>query len=420
MSQVQSAKIRKTIAIVGGGFGGVRAALDLARRAGTQHDIVLLSDKPHFEYTPTLYKVVTGGSALEVCIPLATIFRDLPVRLVEARVTDIDLSQRTIKCESGYTTTYDYLVLALGSETAYFNIPGLSDLSFSFKSTYEALQLKKHLEGVFASAAQTKTADDKVSLGHIVIVGAGASGTELAGEMAEYARCLAKKYSVDPGLVTIDLFEGAPRVLPLLPPEVSERVKQRLHELGINVFLNRVLMKEEVDGVFLKDMQLKTKTVIWTAGVKPNALVAKIAGLSLDKRGKVVVNEFLQPPGFTNVFIVGDIAATEFSGMAQTAMAAGAYVARAILSPRTIKPFKPKKPAYSIPVGPSWAATIFGPLTLYGYAGWILRRAADLRYFTTILSPWQALTAFRNGKKLACDCKTCQAVLVPDALTQSK
>ncbi len=401
------AKNPETIVVVGGGFGGVATALDLARRSRRgQYEIILISDKPHFEYTPTLYRVVTGGSALEVCVPLAKIFAGTNVRLIEAKVTGIDLAHRTISCAGGYGTAFDRLVLALGSETAYFNIPGLAELSYGFKSTYEALILKKHLEGVMSVVATASAQEEKVALAHVAIVGAGASGTELAAELAIYLQDLARRHGIDAGLVTIDLFEGAPRVVPLVAPEISARIKSRLHALGVNVFLNRTLLKEEIDGVYLKDMQMKAKTVIWTAGVKPHHLLASVAGLSFDKRGKVIVNESLQVPGCEQVYVVGDGASTEFSGMAQTAIAGGQYVARKILG-QAPGPFKPRQPVYAIPVGPGWAAVALGPVHLYGRLGWWLRRFADWRYLLSILSWADAWRAFRAGRRLATHCSIC-------------
>ncbi len=299
--------------------------------------------------------------------------------------------------------------MALGSETVYFDIPGLKEYSFGFKSIQEALRLKRHLHEVFASCELSQK-EDKVCSAQIVVVGGGASGVELAGELAIYTKDLAKKHNMEPSLVTIDLIEAAPRILPTMPPDVSEKARVRLQSLGVNIFLNRALMKEEFDEIYLKDIELKAKTVIWTAGVKPHHLYTQVAGLSFDKRGKVIVDATLRPSGFENVFVVGDASSTEFSGMAQTAVLDGKSVAKNVkrlLSNQTPTPASSKKPSYAIPVGPGFAVVLLGSLRVYGFVGWVIRRLIDLKFFMSILPFNKALLAFQSGKTVCESCLIC-------------
>jgi len=123
----------KRVVIVGGGFGGISAALELEKKRIPNLKIVLVSDRSHFEYTPALYRVVTGRSPLEVCIPLREIFEGKEVEVLEDTIIEADLDNKTLKGKSESNYSFDFLVLALGSETAYFNIPGLKELSFNFK-----------------------------------------------------------------------------------------------------------------------------------------------------------------------------------------------------------------------------------------------------------------------------------------------
>lgn len=403
------ARQKKKIVIVGGGFGGIRCALDLAKKNLKDAKIVLISDKPHFEYHASLYRVVTGRSPLEVCVPLFEIFGGKNVEIVEDLIIDADLKNKIIKGESGSRYSFDFLVLALGSETAYFDIPGMEALCFSFKSIKDALALKRHIHNMFEACKAGGVVRGVCAL-HIVVVGGGASGTELAGELALYAKKLARKHKIDPSLPTIDIVEASRRLLPGLPPDISETVKKRLHSLGVNVFLNRSIVKKEIEDVYLKDMIMKTKTVVWAAGVRPNFLFSKIQGLFPDKSGRVIVDEHLQAEGRENVFIVGDGAATVFSGMAQTALADGKYAADAIrrkIKGKNVPVYRPKRPSYAVPAGSGWAAVLFGSLRLYGRAGWMVRRLADLRFFLSILPFGKALTAFRAGKELAESCPVC-------------
>ena len=314
-----SLKPSKKIVIVGGGFGGIRAALDLAKRKLPNAKIVLISDKPYFEYSAALYRAATGRSLLEARIPLKEIFNDTGVEIIEDAVARINLKEKILVGGSDSRYSFDFLVLSLGNETAYFNIPGLQELSFGFKSVNEALRLKKHLHELFASCEKINAAE-KICAARIIIIGAGASGAELAGELAVYRQKLAKNHRLDPSLIAINLIEAAPRILPLLPEDVSKRVEQRLRDLGVDIFLNKAVTKEDVEGIYLKDMEIKTKTVVWAAGLKPNYLYGETAGLEIDKKGRVLVNEYLQPKDYENVFVIGDAAATLYTGMAQTAI----------------------------------------------------------------------------------------------------
>lgn len=395
----------KKIVIVGGGFGGVRAALDLAGKKIPGAHITLISDKPHFEYTPALYRVVTGRSPLEVCIPLHEIFAGRDVEVVQDQITAIDVSAKTLAGQSGARYGYDYLVLALGSETSYFNIPGIKENSFGFKSIAEALRLKRHLHEVFVGYKEKKDGAMK-----FVIIGAGASGVELAGELAIYLKQLTRRHKLKKPPVSIDLIEAAPRALASMPEDVSGWVADRLKKLGVNLMLGKTVTEEEASEVHLKDVVLKTKTVIWTVGVRPNHLYSEISDLSFDKKGKVEVNEYLEAVHAPDVYVIGDAAGTPYSGLAQTAGAdakcATENIRRKILGER-LKKYKPQKPAHAIPVGPGWAAVVIGGLKICGRLGWWLRRAADLRFFLSILPPKKALAAFQSGKTICESCSIC-------------
>ena len=155
---------------------------------------------------------------------------------------------------------------------------------------------------------------------------------------------------------------------------------------------------------------MKTKTVIWAAGVKGNHLFLEIKGLDCNKQGRVLVNQYLQPDKFENVFILGDGADTDYSGMAQTAIYDGRYVAKNILKKlgnKTILPYQVRKPFYVISLGSNWVAASIGNLKVYGKIGWWLRRLADLRFFLSILPFKNAILAWREGETLWEICPIC-------------
>ena len=398
------------VVILGGGFGGVRAAMDLAKSGSRSLDITLISAKPHFEYYPTMYKVVTGRSTAQVCVPLAELFHNSKVNVVEDYITEIDLEARLLKGGIGSPYGYDYLILAPGSETGYFNLPGLPDVSYGFKSIQEALALRKHLYETVAPVAADAPPEQRVINNHFMVVGAGPTGVELSAELVRYGKELAVSRGTDPSLVTVDLVEASPRVLPTFPPEVSAIVEKRLHSLGVNIFTNRNVTKADVENLYLKDMTVRTRTIVWSAGVSSNRLLKAIKGLELDKRGRVVVDGHLQAKGHKGVFVIGDAASTQYAGLAQTANSDASFAAYAVLSAASKKPlptYVAHKPIYAVPTGHGWAAVVWGPFRFYGRFGGILRELADLRYFLGILPPHRALRMLMKGNEKSRNCAVC-------------
>lgn len=394
------------VVIVGGGFGGVAAALALQKQHDRRLDITLVSDRPHFEYHAALYRVVAGHSPLEVCIPLSTIFPSNDVKVVEDKIAAIDTEKNLATGQDGARYHYDSLVFAVGSQTQYFGVPGLDKYSFGVKSITEALKLKRHLHELLTETA----GQEKKPAIHIVVAGGGATGVEVAGELAVYTQKLARNHNLSPSQITIDLFEAGERLLGIMPKWTSELAAKRLRALGVNIYLHTAIQKEQVEEVYLPDMKMKTKTVIWTAGVGPNDLTKSLKGVSLTKSGKIEVDQQLRATALANFYVVGDAAATKFSGMAQTALRDGQFVAETIVRQLRSRPLganKPVAPSYAVPIGPGWALVEANGLRMDGKIGWIFRRFVDLRFFRKIL-PWNlALTAFQDGGRLSETCSAC-------------
>lgn len=405
---MQTSTSMHRVLIVGGGFGGITAAQKLARSGAKNLSIRLVDPKSYMEYHAAIYRLVTGRSPMESCIPYADLLQGCDVELVKDAIVSVDLHKKVAVGTSGSDYSYDSLILAVGSETSYFGIEGIKENAYGIKTVDEALRLKRHIHQSFEDI---KTTENKTPALHIVVIGGGASGVELAGELAAYTQVLAQKHGVDSSFITIDLIEAMPRLLPMLPERVSKKVLWRLRKVGVNVYLNRSVVKEEMDRLFLKDMEMTAKTVVWTAGMKANSLASKIAGIPVDKRGRVQVTNNLTVEGQTNVYVIGDAAATKYSGMAQTAIADAKYVSRSILAfikGSTISAYRQPAPAYSVPVGPKWAATVYHGMQFFGRMGWILRRAADFRAFLTLLSIGAAFHAFLGGETRIEACPVCE------------
>lgn len=398
----------KRILILGGGFGGVRTALDLARQNIPDTEILLVSDKHHFEYPPALYKLATGKSPMEMCIPLGDIFRTRKVQFVVDTITGGSLDKKTVFGGSGSRYRYDYLVLALGAETSYFGIPGVAELSYDIKSVGSALKLKKHLHDLFFSHAGLRKGDLMAQF-QFVIVGGGPAGVELAGSLREYARGLATMHGIPQNLVTVDVLQAAPRLLPTMNEKVSRLALERLDHLGVNVILNRAVTGEDASGVKLADIRLNAKTIIWTAGVRPSHVYLAMKSLALDKGGRIVVDEMLSVPGAKNVFVIGDSASTPFAGTAQTAIHDAMYVARIIGATEKGKPmpkYMTKKTPYVVPIG-GWAIFTYGNFAASGRVIWWFRELIDLKFFLSILPIRKAFSVWREGGSISESCPTC-------------
>ena len=396
--------------ILGGGFGGIRTTLDLAKQNLENVTITLISDKHHFGYTPALYKQATGRSPMETCIPLGEIFDHYKnVDCIIDTVTGGSISDKVILGKSGSRYKYDFLVLALGADTAYFNIPGIEENSFSLKSVYTALRLKNHIHKLF-NTAQGLSKGDLISQFQFVIVGGGPAGVELAGEIRRYGRKLAKLHGVREEYVTVDIIQAATRLLPTMSEAVSAAAMRRLNYLGINIILGRAVAAEDPNGVFLKDIKFNSKTIIWTAGVKPSHIYASIAGLSFDKGGHILVDEHMRANGAECVFAIGDSASTPFAGTAQTAIYDGHYVAHVIgheIHGQGMPEHKPRGTPYVVPIGKHWAIFTYKNITLTGWIFWWLRQLIDFKFFLSILPFSKAFTIWRSGGKLCESCPTC-------------
>lgn len=384
--------MKHRVLIVGGGFGGIKAALEL--ETSSDIEVTLISDREYFDYHPAAYRVLRSGDVKGIAIPLRTIFEGSTIRIVIDSVENIDPRQKNARGISGTSYEYDSLVLALGSEPAFFGIPGMEHASLPFMNSDDALALRKHIMGLYGNLHDLQEVQ-RNERARIIVIGGGPTGAEVASECVELTRKCATERGLPRHLSEIILIEGANRVLSLFPESLSARVQKRMQALGIRLALNTLVTKAEKGRIQLKDeMEMSAGTLVWTAGSKAHHLYAKIPGASCDKRGRMIVDPYFRAAGMESVYVIGDAAVTPFSGMAQTAARDGVGVAAVIISSLKNVPLPVpsiQKPAYAVPVGRMWAAIVFGPLHIHGWLGMLLRKAADLRYFLTILSPWQAL-----------------------------
>lgn len=381
------------VVIVGGGFGGVRAALNLSGRPGI--DVVLISKQPYFEYHAALYRTATGRSPFEVAINLTDFFNHHPnIEVVEDEITKLHLNDQRVEGASGSNYSFDRLILAVGSVTQYFGIKGLADYSYGVRTIQEALELKRHIhEGLLSSQWPER---------NYVVIGGGASGVELAAELMLYLQHVRQRHRINTEF-NVYLLEASSNLLPSLPATFTRGIENRLAKLGVKVLLDTAVKSETINKIQLPKGSIQSHTVIWTAGVAINPLLA-----GLGTAGRVKVNQQLEYAA--GVYVIGDSAATKYSGMAQTAIHDANFVTANIIRDskhQPLQPYQPQRPVYAIPVGARWSAVLWGNLKLYGYGGWLLRRAADLLLYFRFLPLGSALAAWRYGFSPEEACEVC-------------
>lgn len=384
------------VLIVGGGFGGVKAALEL--RGRDDIEVTLLSEHDDFRYYPTFYHTATGGLKSQSSIPLGHILDDR-IKFVEGKAATLDRDAKTITTEDGQTLPYDSLILALGVVTNYFGIRGLEEYSYNIKSLDGIQKFKQHLH-------EQLVAQHKPDLNY-VIVGAGPTGIELAGALPTYLRTLMKRHGIKHRAIHIDLVEAGSRLLPRSNKMVSRSVRRRLQNLGVHLYLNQKVEAETADALMVNGKPIQSHTVVWTAGVTNNPFFAA-NNFTLAERGKVMVGEYLQAD--KHVYVIGDNAGTQYSGLAQTALGDAIFVAGNIkrhLDHKPLRTYKPKRPVSIIPAGAGWAAVEWGRFHLSGKLGWWLREAADWIGFHDLEPWWKATEQWSTEFGRQEDCLTC-------------
>ena len=379
------------VTIVGGGFAGVRAALELARDGHIE--VTLISDKPDFQYYPTLYSSATGHSHLESWTPLGEIFADhANVNVYIDTVESIDAARKKLHGASGTTYQYAMLIIAIGVVTTYFDIPGLETYAHGIKSEVEIKKLKHRL---FVDIAERRQLDR-----NYIVVGAGPTGVELSAALGTYIRRLCKHYDVKHPRVHIQLIEAESRVLPRSSELTSRIVTRRLRKLGVDVETGKKVERENAHQLIVSGKPIDSHTVIWTSGVANHPLFAAHPGIfTIATNGRVQVDEYLKAS--PDIYVIGDNAATPYTGLAQTAIHDADTVVRNLRRAalgKSMKKYRARLPVSAIPVGKNWAVIEWRWVRLYGIIGGLVRRAANLVGYSEVLPIGTSLGAWRAAR----------------------
>lgn len=374
------------IVVVGGGFAGVKAALELSKRHVGR--ITLISDETYFLHHATLYATATGRSIEGSVIPLSDIFKNnAKVEVVRDKIVDLD-SKRKFVSSKRAKYPYDVLILALGSVTTYFGIKGLRRHAYGIKTLADIKEFTHHI--------QEQVAKKKIDKEYFVI-GGGPSGVELAGALHENIRYLCDVHDIRKANVKVSLVEGAPRILPSLSYTASNKVRRRLKKIGVLVLENQRVEELDDDIITINDKQFDTKTAIWTSGVANNPFFEKHSDVfKIGGRGKVSVDKYLRAS--KDIFVLGDNNNVKYSGMAWPAMHQAQYVAKYLAKKRArqhVKPFKPRSVPAGIPVGENWGYVEWKGLYVSGRTGYFVRRMMELYGYAKLVPLRQAIRAWR-------------------------
>ena len=372
------------VVIIGCGFGGLWAAQAL-RRAPVE--LTVIDRTNHHLFTPLLYQVATAGlSAPSVAGPIRHILAPQKnTTVLYGEVHSIDPARRVLTMENGEEIPYDYLILATGTSHSYFGHDEWAPYAPGLKTLEDALEIRRRVLLAFEQAERERDPAKRAAWLTFVVVGGGATGVELAGTFAEIARhTLRGEFRrIDPHNARVVLVEGADRVLPPYPPELSTKAQVALERLGVTVWPGRMVTGIDADGVSLGAERLAARTVIWAAGVRSSPLGAAL-GAPLDRAGRVKVAPDLSVPGHPEVFVVGDLAAVEgVPGIAPAAKQMGRHAARNIirrLDGRATAEFKYRDYGQLATIGRNAAVATIGRLKLSGFGAWLVWLVAHI-YF---------------------------------------
>ena len=382
------------VVVVGGGFGGLQTVLGL-RRAPVE---VTLVDRRNFHlFQPLTYQVATGALAPgDIAYPLRAIFsKERNVSVVLAEVADLDLDQREIVLRSvdGVPAPprlrYDTLVVAGGSRYSWFGHDEWREHAVEVKSLESALDARGRLLAAFEAAELEPEPERQAAWLTFAVVGAGPTGVEMAGQIAELARDTLRGdfRAIDSASARILLVEAADRVLTSFPPSLSAKAARSLERLGVTVLTGRAVTAIDADSVTVGEERIPARTVIWAAGVQASSLAARLAeltGAELDRAGRISVEPDLTLPGHPEVFALGDMVRPGgelLPGVAPVAMQQGRYVARTIgarLAGRAAPRFRYRDKGNLATIGRAAAVADVRGLRLSGFAAWVTWLAVHL------------------------------------------
>jgi NADH:quinone reductase (non-electrogenic) len=382
------------VVILGCGFGGLFAARALRKAAV---EVTVVDRTNHHLFQPLLYQVATAGlAAPAIAEPIRrTLARQKNVTVLYGEAQRVDVEARQVVLENGEAVPYDRLILATGATDSYFGHDDWRAHAPGLKTLEDAFEIRRRVLLAYEHAEREADPVKRAAWLTFVVIGAGATGVEMAGMLAEIARhTLRGEFRrFDPRNARVVLVEGMERVLPPYTPDLSERARVQLERIGVTVWLGRTVTGIDARGVQLGGDRLEANTVVWCAGVAASPLGATL-GAPLARGGRVIVDPDLSLPGHPEIQVVGDLAILPehrppVPGVAPAAKQMGRHAARnvlAALAGRPTRPFRYRDYGQLATIGRSKAVAMFGRIHVWGWLAWVAWLTAHI-YF---------LIGFRN------------------------
>ncbi len=402
------------VVVVGGGFGGLQLVKDLK---GAPVMITLIDRRNHHLFQPLLYQVATTLLATsEIAWPIRRLFRDRPeVTTLLAEVDGVNPDTRTVRLKGGESIGYDTLVLATGATHAYFGHDEWEPVASGLKTLEDATTIRRRMLLAFEQAEMETDAEAREALLTFTIVGAGPTGVELAGIIAELAHVtLPQEFrNIDTRKARVILVEAGPRVLASFAEELSVYAHKALEKLGVEVHLGEPVTECSAKGVMIGERFIGSRTIVWAAGVQASPAAGWL-GVPADRAGRVIVEKDLSAPGLPDVFVVGDTASVfqedgkPVPGIAPAAKQQGAYVAKAIrarLTRKSTPPFRYRHQGSLATIGQRSAIIDFGRFKLKGALAWWIWGIAHIYFLigtrSRFVVAWNWLWIYLSGQHTA-------------------
>jgi NADH:ubiquinone reductase (H+-translocating) len=387
-SKQKASPDRKRVVIVGAGFAGLAAAKALGN---SSFDVTLIDRHNYHLFQPLLYQVATAGlSPADIASPIRSILSGYKnTHVILADVSAIDLDERSVIAEDR-RVPYDILILATGAQHAYFGHDDWAAHAPGLKRVDDATYLRRRILVAFERAEAEADVDRQRGFLNFVVVGGGPTGVEMAGAIAELARkALAADFrKIDPRDARVILVQGLSKVLPSFPPALSDRAREDLERLGVEVRLNQTVTQCDADGVALGTERISAATVVWAAGVMASPAGSWL-GVETDGVGRVKVNPDLSVPGHSEIFVIGDTShcvgasGSPLPGIAPVAKQQGEYIGR-LLKARSLgndsPPFRYRDFGMMATIGRKSAVAQLWGVHFDGLLAWLLWSAAHVYY----------------------------------------
>jgi NADH:ubiquinone reductase (H+-translocating) len=373
----------KHVVIIGGGFGGIAAARAL-KRAPIR--LTMIDRRNHHLFQPLLYQVATAAlNPSDIASPIRRILRrQRNASVILGEATAIDTRRKIVQLLDG-EVAYDFLIVATGATHSYFGHDEWLEPAPGLKTLEDAVEIRRRVLVAYEAAEREIDAAEVANWMTFVIIGAGPTGVEMAGALAEISRRVLERdfRKIDPGNARIILIEAGPKVLPAMSPESSASARRQLERLGVEVITNSPVTSVDDRGVTHGEMRLDSRTVIWAAGVAASALgkaLGSTTEVKLDRAGRVIVNQDLSVPGAEGVFVIGDLASISSDGkpvpgLSPAAMQEGRHAAKNVvrlMRGEPTLPFHYRDKGTLATIGKAAAVGDIGRLHVSGLVAWLM------------------------------------------------